>query len=219
MENYLLGVISLVSEGRAITGVRKHGDDYFIRADTLVETYETISRGIMLPETKHTITYDAKELDDIKSIELDSKRNPTVLNEENAFNYVRMDKIRDNLENFVDDYEHALAEGTTPVTKTDVYKATRSKSIGPDWCYVVTKLVTVPTRPDEVGELNELADMDFSLEEKQDMFPQYDLISGQPNGQEAHYVSIGSVWDQIQSLKGEEQIVLHRIAVNGMENV
>ena len=234
MENYLNGISFLLSQGRTITGIVKEGRSTYIAVDKLLEAYELITGGIMIPEVKHTIRYElegvlSNELETdgvLEEITLRDGRNSAALTEENFANYARMDHIKEDLSTYVKAYEKELAKGqrtggekTTAVTSKAAYKTKKSTSNGVDWAYVVSTLITVPTKPDDVGEMNTLADMDISKAEKERQMPEYQLMYKDVRGSKKLYVSTQSVYMRIQELKGDQTIQAKRLIVMPREIV
>jgi hypothetical protein len=229
MENYLNGIAFLLEEGRAITGVLREGRSTFISVDRLLESYDVIVAGIMSPEVKHTIRYDVggtlleEKVPD--KIDFGAVKSPVAFTPENFSNYVWADKIKANIEKYVKSYEKALTKGQkkteqiTAVTSRSAYKSTKCVSEGVDWCYVVSNIVTVPTRPESLGELNVLSDTTISLAEKQRQFPTYRLMYHEVRGEKQVYVSIQSVYDRIQELKGDKSIIGKRTTIEPKEIV
>ncbi len=229
MENYLDGIFSLISGGRTITGVVKEGKQTYVSVDRLLEEFDIIVAGVMLPDVKHTIKYDvtgalADEIP-LDEIVLKDGRNPSSITEENFANYVRMDRIISNLTDYVKAYEAELSKGQrkkeklTQVTDEAAYETTKSKATGVDWMYVVTKLITVPTNPKEKGELNILSDDEVSKAEKERQMPTYKLMYREPLGEKKLYVSLQSVYNRIQELKEERTIESKRLKVEPKEVV
>ncbi|MBU0979402.1 MAG: hypothetical protein KJ709_01230 [Nanoarchaeota archaeon] len=221
MENYLSGISFLQSRGRTITGVAKEGKSVYISVDKLLEDYGVIVAGVMSPEVKHTISYVAAGLDTPpQEIELTGSHD---LNEANAANYVRMNMLKPVLKQFVKDYEAALAkeeeDGITQVNTRAGYKTTTTQSDGVDWGYVVKSIIAVPTHPDELGELNYLADQEMSKAEKERQFPTYRLNYREVRGSTQLFISIGSVYQRIQELKQGKTIEAERTKVQHVDLV
>lgn len=229
MENYLKGISFLLDQGRAITGVVKDEGLTYIDACKLLEAYDIIVSGVMIPEVQHTIRYEPAgeiaEEEPLDNIVLKEKRPTRALNADNFANYVRLDRVKEDLSSYVKDYEAELAKGQTKDTKTkavtskSAYKTTRKTQAGPNWAYVVMSLVAVPTRDDEEGELNELCDPSYSFDKKQGMFVQYDLLERQVSGEARTYIGIESVYNRIQELKEGKSVRADRLKVEPREVV
>lgn len=218
METYLMGLSFLHSEGKTITGLVKQGRDLYISVDTLHDSFETIVAGVMIPEVKHTIRYDTPhDYSGIERLALPEERDSSELNSENARNYAIMDAIKPNLLQYAKAYEATLVEGKNPVTKKTAYSASRTTAVGVDWKNVVTTLISFPTLDNE-GEIDILYDPEISKAQKEREMP-FDLMYRQPNGVRTLYVSIGSVYDRIQELKGEASIISHRALITPNEVV
>lgn len=223
MENYLNGISCLVSQGREISGVVQQGRSIFVSVDQLLEAYDLVVAGIMIPEVKHTIRYELggalAEEEAQDGITLREGRDPSALNEENFVLYARMDAIRENLEAFVGAYEKELAKGqrgperTRTVSQKAAFTTKKSTSVGTDWAYVVQTLVTVPTQPDQEGELNALADPGVSMAQKQRDMPEYNMRYIDNRAGKQLYVSIQTVYDRIQMLKAEQDVQSKRLKV------
>lgn len=218
MEEYLSGIASLLFQGKRISAVHMPGKTAFIDVETLLTSYEIIVAGITSPEVKHTIRYKtAGKLDNEgipESVRLGEEKDITP---ETAAEYVRLNRLTGNLADFAEQYEAALEpDKTTKVTQKKAYAKESAAAQGPDWAYVVTTLITVPTRPDHEGELNLLADPNVSKAEKERTLPDYRLEYG--NGSRL-YVSLQSVHNRIQDLKAEQTITADRTKVNGKEIV
>jgi hypothetical protein len=248
MENYLMGISFLLSQGKTITGVVVEGRNQYVNVDKLVEAYEVMVAGVMKPELKHTIKYkisDKLKNEGITDIVLDQGRDNDYLNEINSANYVKMNLLRGVLASYVKSYEKSLSESDTQsdsksdsksegnlledqdensesviaVTTKSAYSAKKSVAHGVDWGYVVKTLITVPTdRGQEEGELNILADADISKAEKDRELPFYKTIYREPRGIRTLYVSIKSVYDRIQELKVAD-IKTNRLSVKPKEIV
>ncbi len=228
MENYLDGVAFLVAQGTEISGVIRRSKLIFIEVSKLFEAFNIIVWGILNPGVEHTIRYEVTgelaEERPLDELTLRAGRNPEALTEENFVNYARMDRINPILVAYVSAYDAKLAEGqrkpekTTPVTSRAAYVTTKSKAEGPDWTYVVKTLVTVPTDPKTVGELNILNDQNLSRIEKGDRLPYYDLTYKRDDPT-LLYVSIQSVDQRIQSLKTGKVIEAKRLKVEPIEIV
>jgi len=231
MENHLTGISFLLSQGRAITGIVVEDDKSYIAVDKLLEAYEIIVAGITNPEVKHTIRYElngvlAEELEGrVEEIELRDGRNPAAMTGENFANYARMDHLVSGLTEYVKEYEKALSKGqrkgstrTTAITNDKAYKSTKAVSTGTDWAYVVGSLISLGGRHKEVGELNQLND-DRSFSEKRIAHDQYDLLEREVRGRPSVYVSMQSVYQRIQGLKGEQMIIAQRQEVVGKDIV
>ncbi|MGV8087151.1 MAG: hypothetical protein ACP5N1_05980 [Candidatus Woesearchaeota archaeon] len=216
MENYLNGIILLVSQDRVITGVAKEEKKWCISVDKLLEQYELIIAGVKSPGLKQTIKYEIfgtlasekiKEMD--LSVSSDGK-----LNTENFVNYVKADALRDISEKYVKAYEKELKSkdkigDITPINTRKGFKEENSKTEGIDWAYVVKTLVNTET-VDEEGELNTLADPSINLEQKKEELPFYDLFERKVYGEQKLYVGIESVYNRIQDLKEQKSITTNR---------
>jgi len=224
MEGYIMGISFMLSQGRTITGVAKEGRSWYVATDKLLEAYEVMAYGVMLPEVKQTIKHKAKGIV-IDDVVLEDDRDSAELTPDNGLNYAKMKKLRPTLAKYVKGYEAELAEGqeegerTTEITSRSAYKTKKSTANGVDWGYVVQTMVTVPTHPDEEGELNVLADHDLSKAEKVRDMPWYKVINREPNGETRLYVSIQSVYERIQQLKADETITAQRLDVAPKEVV
>ncbi len=229
MENYLSGISFLISQKMSISNVFKKGRSTFIAVSKLFEAYDVIVAGIFDPEVKHTISYEAggelfKEAP-LDELVLREGIRPSVLTEENFVNYIRMDKIEPNLVAYIKAYEKELTKGqkkpvkTTPVTAKAAYGTTKSKSEGPDWVYVVKTLITVPTDPENAGELNILNDHSISKAEKERRLPHYRLVYRNADDTQILYVSMQSVSKRIESLKEYKSVEAKRLKVEHKEIV
>lgn len=225
METYLDGISCRLHQGNEMPGVEKVGRKAYIEAETLLQAYDIFVAGIMVPEVRHVIRYDADgELADelekkIDQIDLPEGKSTSTLTADNFANYAKMDHIRENLSDYVKAYEKDLSRGVTAVTTRSSYKKTTSKAKSVDWAYVLTTLVTVPTNPDEQGELNLIADPGISLAEKQRQLPQYDLAYIDSGSYRVVGISIESIYDRIQELKGDQTIEAKRQIVEAREIV
>jgi hypothetical protein len=226
MENYLTGISWLLAEGRAITGVVKVGRNAYVTVDSLLQNFDIIVRGILVPEVKHTIRYEArgKLVTEVARDEIKLAENRWRLNAENAANYVRVDRIREGLAAYVKAYEQALAaeaaargqgEQVVAVTQKAAYRTRESSAEGVKWVDVVSTLVKVSTIKKSVGELNILADYTISLVQKQRDMPWYQLKYREVGNDKVLYVAIASVYDRIQQLKGEKATTARRFGVEG----
>jgi len=213
MENYLEGIANLLSEGRTITGVVKEGRRTYVAAEKLLEEFDIIVAGIMLPDIRQNITHSTEgqilKDADLDKIVLDESRDPAALTEENFLNYLKMDIVLPTLKKYVAAYEKALSKGkkkekVTAVDDKVAYKTTKSTPVITDWANVVKTLVTVPTDPDMEGELNMLADASVSKAEKERTMPHYKMIYHEVRGESILYISLESVYDRIQELKGSQ---------------
>ncbi len=228
MENYLDGVAFLVAQGTEISGVIQRSKLIFIEVSKLFEAFNIIVGGILNPGVEHTIRYEVTgelaEERPLDELTLRAGRNPEALIEENFVNYVRMDRINPILVAYVSAYDAKLVEGQrkpeklTPVTTKSAYVTTKSKAEGPDWAYVVKTLVTVPTDPKTVGELNILNDPNLSRIEKGNKLPYYDLTYKRDDPT-LLYVSVQSVDQRIQSLKTKTVLEAKRLKVEPIEIV
>lgn len=223
MEGYLTGVGLLIAQGNIVSNVIKDGRTVYIDIDTLLEAYSVIVAGIMKPEVKHTIKYETAgkvgsegTLDEITLGKTDDLTPAT------AAEYVRLDRVTDDLAKFKKEYEAKLKKGkTTAVTQSKAYAKEAAEANGVDWAYVVMTLITVTTNPGKIGELNALAEMsEKCVEYKRKQFPHFkiidtDLYTGE--GNDMTYVSLNSIYNRIQQLKAEKTITSDRTQVNGKE--
>lgn len=213
MENYLNGLNFLTSEGRVITGIAKSDDDgWMIRTDKLLESYEVIVAGIMFPDLRQKIDYTANE--ELKNqpvpseIDLKGRPNASALTENNFVNYVMMDRMKENLETYVSDFEKDLKkqkkEGVIEVSSRSGYEKTKNIKEGTNWGYVVKTLISASEK--DPGELNILANPEIGFEEKQRDLPFYQLYGKDVRGERKIFVTLESVYDRIQDLKEQEII-------------
>ncbi len=221
MEQYLKGISLLAVSGQAITGVLKEDGLLFAPVDNILEAYSIIVAGIMEPGVKHTIRYDAKgDIAGEKTNYVEVPENMSRLTVTTAECYVRMDRLHGPLEKFVKQYGSALSkankdeESVVPINTRAGYTAKRSSSEGPNWAYVVQTLISVPTKSNIPGELNQLADRNISFEEKKEGHPEYILIQKEAWGKPRVYAAISSIYDRIQQLKTDERIVANRLTVS-----
>ena len=228
MENYIDGIVFLLSQKMDISEVFKRGRLAFMSVEKLFEAFSIIVGGVLKAEVVHTISYEvAGELASEKLLDelaLREGRNPAALTGENFSNYVRLDRLEPILAAYVTKYEAALSKGqrkpkrVTDVTTRSAYETTKSKAEGPDWAYVVKTLVKVPTDPESIGELNILRDPEISKAEKERKLPHYQLtyVNG---GDKILYVSIQSVSQRLQTLKQGPGIEARRLDVKPVEIV
>jgi len=226
MENYLGGLSYVLSEGRIITGVAKEEGKWVIGVDELLMQYTVMVAGIMVPDVRHKISYDASgkiatektlesmNLGDIKDIGL---------NEASFMNYIRMERLEYDLVPFVKSYEKKLSEsektkGIVGVNSRAGYKKEDSKAEGTSWKYVASTLIKIKEDDDD-GELDILANPDISLTEKKEDLPFYELFVREPYGEKKLYVSLESVYDRIQDLKGQQKIVTEKTKYTSIDIV
>jgi hypothetical protein len=232
LETHLQGIGFLAGTGRTIAHVAKKGNDYYIDAERLEEDFAILVHNALKPEVKHTITYEAigilaKLAADPQSIvdicvPLDMSR----YNREVAETYVLMQLVKPNLEAFATAYEAILAgrhenkeEKIVNVGGGDAYRVAKSTSRGADWALVTRTLYLIPKVKKCVGELNTLADENLTISEKKRKLPDYTLWERDVNGQSRTYVSLSSVYERIQALKGEETLQARRQSISGVKVV
>ncbi len=201
MENYLVGVGSLLSEGRVITGIVQEKNQWYIRADKLLEQFETIKAGIMVGNIRQSITYKAPHTIDVPQ-ELDlSTPDLFELHEENAKLYVQMNQIKEMYKSYIEAYEAKLEtkkDGIVKInTRAGIEKSKKSKEMT-QWKDIIE--VFLGTAEQE-GELHILADAELSLGQKKRRVPQYKLITHNAHGVDRTYVAISSVYRRINDLK------------------
>jgi len=219
MENYLNGIMLLLSSDRVITGVAKEEGKWCISAETLLEQYELIIAGVKSPGIKQTIKYETCRLMAQENVpqefhlSVDDNGNLTI---DNFRNYVRKDRLMDVSMKYVKAYEKALGngqkvEGIVPVNTRKGYKEENTKTEGTNWAYV-TKTLVDDSFDDEMnmGELNILADPNISVNTKRAELPSYDLFVREPFGEKKLYVGIESVYHRIQDLKEDQVITANR---------
>lgn len=219
MENYISGIMLLLSSDRIITGVAKEEGKWCISADTLLEQYELIIAGVKSPGIKQTIKYEVSGLMVQENIPQDmhlSVENNGNLTVDNFRNYVRKDKLLEVSEKYIKAYERALGKekkiaGIIPVNSRKGYKEENTKAEGTNWAYVAKSLVNDSFDSDDtMGELNILADPNISIKEKRKSLPDYDLFIRAPYGEKKLYIGLESVYHRIQGLKDEKVITSDR---------
>ena len=238
LERLVQGMGYLAGTGRTIAYLAKKDQKYYVDAAQLEEDFAIMVHAILIPEVKHTITHTAKggleklaqDPVSIKEIRVPEdmshyKRGP-------AEAYVLMQALKPRLEGFVKAYEAqlsavAIAKATDQIDKTEslaqvgggeAYSVKTSKAKGTDWFFVVRQLYQVPNvREKCVGELNILADQDVSIAEKRKL--PYELWQREVNGEPKTYVSLNSVYERIQELKGAETLEARRKKIEGVKVV
>jgi len=228
MENYLSGIMQLVSSDRVITGVAKEEGQWCIGVDKLLEQYELIIAGVKYPGIKQTIKYATTGTMTEESVPKDmhlSLENNGNLTADNFRNYVRKDRLKEVSEDYVKDYEKALGtkekvSGIISVNTRKGYKEKSTKAEGVNWAYVTKTLVNDAfENNDEMGELNTLADPNMSVKAKRKILPEYDLFVREPYGEKKLYVGLQSVYLRIQDLKDEKVITANRTKYTAKEIV
>ncbi len=219
MENYISGIMLLLSSDRVITGVAKEEGQWCISAEKLLEQYELIIAGVKSPGIKQTITYETTGLMAQENVPqelhlaIESNGNLTA---DNFRNYVRKDRLLEVSEKYVKAYEKALGKekkvaGIVSVNSRKGYKEESIKTEGTNWAYVAKTLVNDSFEDDDtMGELNILANPDISVKAKRKELPFYDLFVRQPYGEKTIYVGLESVYHRIQDLKDEKTITANR---------
>jgi hypothetical protein len=219
MENYIGGIMLLLSSDRIITGVAKEEGQWCISADKLLEQYELIIAGVKSPGIKQTIKYETSGIMAQESIPQDmhlSVTNNGNLTADNFRNYVRKDKLLDVSTKYVKAYEKVLGTenkvaGIVSVNTRKGYKEENTKAEGTDWAYVAKSLINDSFEDDDaMGELNILADSNISVKSKRKELPFYDLFVREPYGEKTLYVGLESVYHRIQDLKDEKIITSDR---------
>lgn len=219
MENYLSGIMLLLSSDKIITGVAKEEGRWCISAETLLEQYELIIAGVKSPGIKQTIKYETSGLMTLENVPQDmhlSVADNGNLTADNFRNYVRKDRLMDTSIKYVKAYERTLGSeqkiaGVVPVNTRKGYKEENTKAEGTNWAYVAKTLVNDGFENDDMmGELNILADPSISTKEKRNELPAYDLFIREPFGEKKLYVGIESVYLRIQDLKEERTITANR---------
>ena len=224
IERHLRGYQFLINNGRTITGIAKEKNIAVIDVEKLLEECSIIVGGIMIPTVNYKIEYGigAKlTVPEVNSIELKGRKS-YLLSEKNAIEYVQLDKMKENLEGFIEKYESKIVvggDGIKAVSDKSAYKTQKSESAGVDWAYVVKTLLQV--RSDEpLGELDVLTRCHERINpQDRDIVSKYDVIRRTVNDERRLYVSIASVYDRIQELKDSETIISKRTKIESLDIV
>jgi len=204
MEDYLVGIISLLEGGRTITGIIKENGEPFMTVESLKQEYDIIVAGIFEPEIKQTITYStAGALGKEKSLSqlIIPKKIPSPLARGGEELYIRINRILADMLEFKEKYENKLTKGlveeekTAQISSTQTYDIKKIKRKGPNWPYIVKTLVTVPIKKAPIGEIDKIVQLNLKQARKQ--FPYYNFTERKA----ALYISIPSVNKRIQNLK------------------
>jgi len=221
LENHLKGYQFMLNNSRTITGIAKEHGVAVIDVERLLEESEVIVGGILQPGVTHRIKYEtATEIPIPEAMYLKGRKG-SALSENNLIEYVQMDKLHASLDTFVKAYEKNLRKGGSgvkPVSSKKGYATEKSEAEGTDWAYVVKTLIQVRDN-EEQGELNILADQGISLAEKKRQLPSFDLMYRIVYNERKLYVSLPSVFDRIQQLKGEETITAKRVRITPIDIV
>jgi len=221
MKGYLNGILFIVSQGSAITGVRKENDMYYMSVNKVKEAFDIIVGGELESTLEYNIKYIisgplAKEKT-LKRLVIEEK-DRSILDQDNFSFYVRAQRILNDDSEFIDAYESKIKEKvpkekekkTVQVSGTRGYTAKKTKRIIPPYGNAVRILVNVPvdSHPREkgemipVGELNQLIDANINYEDKVEMFQHYDLIERDVRNKPVLFVSIKSIYNRLDNLLG-----------------
>ncbi|RMF54507.1 hypothetical protein D6745_05080 [Candidatus Woesearchaeota archaeon] len=212
IERYLEGILTLLSQGRTITQIRKENGEFYAPVQFLKDSFDAIVAPYFLEEPRFVIDYVVEGSlateGVLERLVLPAGRDPTAFDEANFVRFVRLSRILENDLAFIADYEAGLAKRKTPEKKEDVvqvgekaYKALQIRRMKPDYANVVKTLITVPIKRARIGEFEVLADPNVTIDEKREMFPYYELIEREAWGQPTLYVSLRSVQRRIWELK------------------
>jgi hypothetical protein len=231
------GLVLAANEGKAITGMPKHDDKYWLETVWARNyLFIPVCKSIQ-PVIAHEVVYDAPQLvEAAKNPELvidlgNDLKELNLLKPKNALNYVLMREIRSDLECFVKNYEDKLnsklgkrKEDTVPISETDAYEVRKIKSKGPNWPQVVKRMILVPTDKKCVGELDILADVNLSLTDRMEMKLEDGKLKNLytlwvPEGKASLYLSIPSIINRIDELKEEDPVKSKRLTVENKDIV
>jgi len=223
MQNYLDGILFLLAQGKAITGIRKEDNVPYIGVETVKDAYDIIVAGALEPSLQHKMEYIVNpplSKEKVLSQLVIEDRNREAFTDSNFIFYVRGRRIIDADRKLIIAYEKALKKHMEPeekekvaqVSSTRGYQLKKAAKKVPPYTNAVKSIITVPVETHAhfkgeeipIGEINQLLDPEFSFEDKVNMFPYYELIERPVRGKKTIFISIPSLYRGLENLLEKE---------------
>ncbi len=205
--------INFASDTRTLTGVLKEDGKNYVSCESVLSDFVKIAYGTLNPTVELNIksAIGAGEENLIYVPEVVKLDNDSAIAYLNAPAYLKgLKELSKAFREDAGEKAEALGTDIVPITKGIGIKSGKIERSGPDYNYVVTTLITMPTKKVKKdaspGELEILADENYGFGNRLGLFDKtYDLIKHAPYGQLKLYAGIDSLIDRIDSLKDEDK--------------